>query len=143
MLTLTGIVSDRRDVRSDEGLSGVEGHCVTEVGIRRAVASGELLRLVPVVIGIGKDVGRALTGMTIDSRIVRADKRSTVADGNGLTEAVVRRPVARGEFLRLGPSAIRLSEGIDCALDLVGPTVACGEPTRMVELDATDRPKLS
>ena len=69
---LATVVSDRRDVRSDERAGGIERHRIAEVGICCAVARSELLPLGPGAIGIGEYVGRALTGMAIDTRVIRA-----------------------------------------------------------------------
>ena len=115
-LALIGVASDRGSVRADEGGAAIEGNRVAEVGARRTVASGQLLSLAPTAVRFSKDVGRALQGMAVDSRIVRADQGGAAVEGDRLTEAIIRRTVAGGELLRLAPCAIRLGEHVERAL---------------------------
>src|SRR5580704_11184586 len=115
-LTLIGVASDRGAVRADEGGAAVQGNRIAEVGVRRTVVRGELLHLTPRAIRLGKDVGRALKGIAVDSRIVRPDEGGAAVERNRLTETGVLRTVARGELLHLTPSPIRLGEHIERAL---------------------------
>src|SRR5260370_32932 len=115
-LALIGVAADRGAVRAYEGAGAVERNRVAEVGVRRTVARSKLLRLAPRTTRLGKDVGRALKGMAVDSRIVRADDGGAAVEGDRLTEAVISRAVAGGELLRLAPPAIRLRENIIPAL---------------------------
>ena len=73
-LALIGVAFDRGGVRADESGAAVEGNRVAEVGARRTVASGQPLSLAPTAVRFGEDVGRALPGMAVNSRIVRADE---------------------------------------------------------------------
>jgi hypothetical protein len=115
-LALIGVASDRRSVCAYEGGAAIEGDRIAEVGVRRTVARGELLSFAPTVVRLGKDVGRALQGMAVDSRIVRADESGAAVEGDRFTEAVISCAVAGGELLRLAPRAIRLGEHIERAL---------------------------
>src|SRR4029077_11017940 len=119
-LALIGVVSHRGGVRAYEGGAALEGNRIAEVSVRRTVVCSQLLSLAPIAVRFSKDVGRALPGMAVDSRIVRADESGATLEGDRLTEAVVRRAVAGGELLRLAPRAIRLGENIDCPLGGVG-----------------------
>src|SRR5467141_1299133 len=105
--------------RADERVAPVQGNRTAEVGVCRTVARGELLHLTPRAIRLAKDVGRALKGMAVDSRIVRPDEGGAAVQGNRLAETGVRRTVARGELLHLTPRAIRLGEHIERALACV------------------------
>src|SRR6266853_1346192 len=84
--SLVGVASDRGAVRADEGGAAVQGNRTAEVGVRRTVARGELLHLTPRAIRLAKDVGRALKGMAVDSRIVRADEGGAAVQRNRLAE---------------------------------------------------------
>jgi hypothetical protein len=94
-LALVGVASDRGGVRADERGAAVEGNRVAEVGARRAVARRQLLSLAPTAVRFSKEVGRALPGMAVDSRIVRADEGGAAVEADRLAEAVIRRTVAR------------------------------------------------
>src|SRR5258708_6002117 len=115
-LTLIGVASDRGAVRADEGGAAVQRNRLAETGVRRTVASGELLHLTPRAIRLGKHVGRALKGVAADSGTVRADEGRAAVERNRGAKVVVRRAIACGELLTFTPSAVRLGEQVGRAL---------------------------
>src|SRR2546423_1528856 len=115
-LALIGVASDRGGVCGDEGSAAVEGNRVAEVGARRAVASGKLLHLAPGAVRFGKEVGRALQGMAVNSRIVSADEGRAILERDRGAKVVEQRTIACGQLLTFTPSAVRLSEHVGCAL---------------------------
>src|SRR5437868_8642298 len=73
-LALIGVASDRGGVRADEGGAGLESDRIPKVGVRRAVACGELLCLAPTATRFCKYIRRTLQGVAVDSRIVGVDE---------------------------------------------------------------------
>src|SRR5439155_20308647 len=93
----------------------VQSQGIAKVEERPGIARGQFLHLTPSAAEIGKDVGRAGSGMAIDGGEVGTDEGVVLTDGNGFTEAVARGTVARGQLLGLRPGATRFCEDVDSA----------------------------
>ena len=70
---LQGMAVDSRIVCADEGRAALEGDRLTEAVIRRAVDSGQLLRLAPGTIRLGEHIDRALARVAADGSARRTD----------------------------------------------------------------------
>ena len=74
--------------------------------------------------GVLEEVGGALEGVAVDDWMRGADKHGAGAEGEGGTEEVVGRAVARREGVELAPRTALAKEDVDLALRVWPSTVA-------------------